>query len=61
MSQPENKNASQESDLVQAKTLLNQAIVMLSRNSKGVSAAHAQMALDMLEDDSSRLDPRLPD
>jgi hypothetical protein len=61
MSQSENENAAQDSDLAQAKTLLNQAIVILSRNSKGVSAAHAQMALDMLDDDSSQLDPRFPD
>jgi hypothetical protein len=61
MSQSEDQSAAQACDLTKARQLLELTIAILSANGKGVAAAHAQMALDMVDGDSARLDPRFPD
>jgi hypothetical protein len=61
MSEPDPSNSAPSNDLAQAKTLLEKAIEILSRSGKALPAAHAQMALDSMLEESSRLDPRLPE
>lgn len=61
MSLPPEDYLAQNGDVVLAKRLLYDAIAILSTVGRHVSAAHAQMALDLLDEGSSRLDPQLPD
>jgi hypothetical protein len=61
MSQSDPSESARSNDLAQAKALLEQAIDILSRSGKALPAAHAQMALDSMYEESSRLDPRSPD
>jgi hypothetical protein len=61
MSQSHDDGSPKRGDLTEAKQLLAEAIVILSANGNGKSAAHAQLALDLLDQEFSRLDPRLPD
>jgi hypothetical protein len=60
MSQSESTKTSQEVAIAEAKSLLAQVIALAASSGRHVSAAHAQMALDSLDTDSSRLDPQLP-
>jgi hypothetical protein len=61
MSQRPESDSAQTKNLAQAKQLLSEAIEILSANGSDISAAHAQLALDMANAESSRLDPKLPD